>query len=422
LQPNEVITAGFLATSGGIVRYAATPSGVIDYIPLSNTLPSSVPNPFTANASTSLDRVLKYNLGFRIRTAPFKVACIGDSITAGVGASSTATNYVSQLGKLLGSSYTVINYGVSSRTMLKHGNYPYWEEDGLHSGKGSAFRDSQALLPDVVIIMLGTNDSKNNPAPGQVNNWQYKSEFEPNYIEMINVYRSLSSHPMIYVNTCPTVSGTGAFNITNPIVTGEVVPLVRDAAAATGAWVADVNAATAYVPLDFPDNVHPNDAGHLVLANTVYSRMTAPQTILSGDTFKIIGKYSGKPIEVAGSSTADGAGVDQSADVSATNQKWVLTALSGFNFKIVNANSGKALDVAGGSAASGASIVQSVFTGALSQQWILRDLGRGYYRLENQNSHCVLDVTGASLADGALLQQATSATNAEQQSFMLIKQ
>lgn len=46
----------------------------------------------------------------------------------------------------------VRNYGVSGRTLPKKGDYPYWKE--------AAYNQSRNWGPDVVIIRLGTNDSK----------------------------------------------------------------------------------------------------------------------------------------------------------------------------------------------------------------------------------------------------------------------
>jgi lysophospholipase L1-like esterase len=406
LAPGQVLTVGYLSSSGGVVQYGSG-SGTIDYVALGNTLPATVPNSFTANATTSLDRTLKYNVGFSVHTGPFNVACIGDSITAGVGSSNPSNDYPSQLQDLLGDDYIVTNYGVSSTTMLKNGDFPYWNT--------SAYTSSLAASPDIVIIMLGTNDSKPQ-------NWTYQSQFLSNYIDMINSYRALPSHPMIYVNTCPTVAGSGNYGITNPIVTGQVVPLVKQAAAATGAPVNDVNTGTAFIPLDFPDNVHPNDAGHLTIANVVFTGLTGSQVIALGHTYNIIGKYSGKPVEVAASSLASGANVDISSDTGSNTQKWILSALSGNYYKIVNVNSGQVADVTGGSNTSGATIIQNTYTGATSQQWQIVNLGLGYYNIVNRNSGCVFDVTGASSNDGTLLEQATSSSTADEQKFQLIDQ
>ena len=51
------------------------------------------------------------------------------------------------LQNLLGAAYEVRNFGVSSRTMLKRGDFPYW--------KDKAYQKALAFNPNVVVIDLG---------------------------------------------------------------------------------------------------------------------------------------------------------------------------------------------------------------------------------------------------------------------------
>src|SRR4051794_25029443 len=82
-----------------------------------------------------------------------KLACVGDSITFGAGIQDRDhDSYPAQLGRMLGEAWDVRNFGVSGATMLKKGDKPY--------DKQKAYRDALAFKPDVVVIMLGTNDSK----------------------------------------------------------------------------------------------------------------------------------------------------------------------------------------------------------------------------------------------------------------------
>src|SRR3989442_10639420 len=88
-----------------------------------------------------------------VRAAPVKIACIGDSITEGAGLSNPAVeSYPARLQRLLGTNAVVRNYGVSGRTLLKEGDFPYWKE--------TFFKQRHDWHPDIVIIQLGTNDSK----------------------------------------------------------------------------------------------------------------------------------------------------------------------------------------------------------------------------------------------------------------------
>src|SRR5579871_239964 len=96
---------------------------------------------------------------------PVKLACVGDSITAGVGAS-PGKSYPDQLQALLGPKWQVKNFGVSGRTLLRQGDYPWWKE--------SAYKDSHDFQPDAVVIMLGTNDTKPQ-------NWVHLDQFDQDY-------------------------------------------------------------------------------------------------------------------------------------------------------------------------------------------------------------------------------------------------
>lgn len=82
--------------------------------------------------------------------APVRVACVGDSITAGVGASK-GNAYPDQLGRMLGGKWAVMNFGVSGATLLNHGDKPYQKQ--------AAFKKALDSQPNVVIIKLGTNDT-----------------------------------------------------------------------------------------------------------------------------------------------------------------------------------------------------------------------------------------------------------------------
>lgn len=74
-------------------------------------------------------------------------------------------------------------------------------------------------------------------------------------------------------------------------------------------------------------------------------------------------------------------------------------------YVLVNRNSGKALDVAGASTADGAAVEQWSRHDGPNQQWQFVDSGDGYYRLKSKNSGKVLDVGGWSTADGGKVQQ-----------------
>jgi lysophospholipase L1-like esterase len=188
---------------------------------------------------------------------PIKLACVGDSITAGSGTTGK-NSYPAQLRRMLGRKWEVSNFGSSGRTLLNSGDVPY-------QTKGK-FKEALASKPDVVVIMLGTNDSKPQ-------NWKHKDQFAADLKDMVGRFQKLESKPRVFINTPPTVVGDGKFGI-NEAAVEEQLPIIEKVAGEMGATVIDVHAATVGKDALFPDHVHPNNAGAEVLAKTVYTALT----------------------------------------------------------------------------------------------------------------------------------------------------
>ena len=182
-----------------------------------------------------------------------KVACVGNSITEGPGRNHP-DSYPSQLQKILGKDYQVTNFGVSARTLLKKGDFPYWNEP--------QFEQVQAFAPDILILLLGTNDSKPQ-------NWAYKDSFLEDYVEMISaIKRHMPEQGKIFL-CLPVPVFDDNWGITEKVIVEEMTPLIREAAKRTGAVVIDL-----HLPLEphgrhFPDGVHPNKAGAKIMAQTL---------------------------------------------------------------------------------------------------------------------------------------------------------
>jgi parallel beta-helix repeat protein len=115
--------------------------------------------------------------------------------------------------------------------------------------------------------------------------------------------------------------------------------------------------------------------------------------------------HSNKCVEVAGSSTSDGAQIRQWSCGSGTNQQWQFVGLGVNNYRIVVRHSGKCLDVSGRSTADGARVHQWACHGGTNQQWTVVDTGGGRHEVRAVNSGKCLDVSGASTADGGQLIQ-----------------
>ncbi|HTI68528.1 MAG TPA: GDSL-type esterase/lipase family protein [Candidatus Limnocylindria bacterium] len=188
----------------------------------------------------------------QVHAAQMKVACVGDSITEGTFLSNPASeSYPGKLQQLLGTNYLVKNFGVSGRTLLKQGDFPYWKE--------AAFKQSHDFAPDIVTIMLGTNDSKPQ-------NWRYGTNFLTDYTGLIASYQELASHPRILLFTPCPVFGAGAYDIKPGVVATNILPLVRQLGLDLGLEIIDINGPMSGHKEWFPDTVHPNSKGTSILA------------------------------------------------------------------------------------------------------------------------------------------------------------
>ncbi|MFE0330981.1 alpha-L-fucosidase [Streptomyces sp. NPDC058960] len=134
-------------------------------------------------------------------------------------------------------------------------------------------------------------------------------------------------------------------------------------------------------------------------------------------TYRLVNRGSGKVMDVANASTADGAQVIQWPSTGGTNQQWNLMPNTDGSYRLVNVKSGKVLDSPGGSA-QGANLDQWTDTGSDNQWWkLVPSTTSGYYRLVNVRTGWCADVANASTADGAQVIQwpTTGGTNQDWQ-------
>ncbi len=205
------------------------------------------------------------------RQDAIRVACIGNSITDGHGIDmATAYGYPALLQKKLGNGYWVKNFGVSSRTMLNKGDYPYMNE--------MAWKDALAFKPDIVVIKLGTNDSKPH-------NWQYGNEFRQDLEQMITTLcpalvqpakkkgkKAKTAEPVkpqIYLCT-PIPAFKSTWEINDSVITNGIIPVQQDVARKYGLHVIDLHTLFSDgADLVLPDGIHPNGKGAERLATIV---------------------------------------------------------------------------------------------------------------------------------------------------------
>lgn len=185
-----------------------------------------------------------------------RVACIGNSITDGYGVDmATAYGYPAMLQKKLGEGYWVKNFGLSGRTMLNKGDMPYMNE--------VAWKDAQAFKPDVVVIKLGTNDSKGH-------NWKHGAEFKNDLEQMI---KALQPKPVIYLCT-PIKAEKPSWDISDSIIVNEIIPIQKAVAKKYGLKVIDLHTLfEGGEELMLPDGIHPNGKGAERMAQIIYEAL-----------------------------------------------------------------------------------------------------------------------------------------------------
>ena len=184
-----------------------------------------------------------------------KVACVGDSITWGFTIVNRAKySYPAVLQQLLGEGFEVRNFGHNDAAARFDAETPYVSK--------KAYRDSLAWEPDIVLLMLGTNDTK----PW---NWN-PGIFREDYLRLVQSYLSLPSHPRVVLIAPIRIFKLIPVTILNPDVLEEGIrPTIRDIAAQLHLQLVDL-----YDLFDSArlcrDGVHPQREGARLLAEALF--------------------------------------------------------------------------------------------------------------------------------------------------------
>ena len=254
-----------------------------------------------AAVTTALARIAAVRAPYK----PIIISCVGDSVTSNGAADHPNMTYPAQLQRLLGEKYFVINNGVSGTTMMAKGMCGYGPSDmpclalsRMPNCSGncayrntSRYRNATTCTPDIVTIMMGTNDAKGQNWNGVETNGLpvgAGTQFAADYRTMIAMFKALPSKPKVYVvlpppaiSQCPSTGIRGnasiclAYNISFDAVNVQYPVLQRMIANDAGAdgfidvWTAlgglniSVNATA--------DGIHPKDAALGVIAKTIAS-------------------------------------------------------------------------------------------------------------------------------------------------------
>jgi acyl-CoA thioesterase-1 len=186
------------------------------------------------------------------KPSEIRVACVGDSITAG-------TEYPVDLWNLLGANYTVGNFGIGGATVAVCTNASWVNM--------TAFEVAKDYQPDIVVIILGTNDADTDYN-------ETNQQFVADYVKLIGEFQALPSKPQVYI-TLPTPIFPNNGTISPEYFEANVLPSIREVATQTGLPLIDLYTPLLAHPEFFEDGIHPDYEGARLIASTVYSAISS---------------------------------------------------------------------------------------------------------------------------------------------------
>lgn len=191
-----------------------------------------------------------------------KIACVGNSITDGHGIDMrTMYSYPRLLQRKLGAGYEVRNFGVSARTMLNKGDHPYQNE--------MAWKDCLAWQPDVVVVKLGTNDSKDPHQP------YIATDYAKDMQQLIDSLRALPTNPRILLCT-PIPAFKQTWTINDSVITNQIIPIIKETAQRNNCEVIDLHTLYGHDESTMQsDGIHPNAKGISVMLEHIYAAVTS---------------------------------------------------------------------------------------------------------------------------------------------------
>ena len=190
-----------------------------------------------------------------------RVACIGDSLTWGFTlVDPWRESYPALLQELLGADFTVRNFGCNGASVRADSYTSYAET--------SAFRSSLTWEPDIVLMMLGSNDC----VPQE---WDPVA-FRRYYERIVASYRGLPSQPRIIL-IAPIrmfrVMGFTFMDLSPETLEQGVRPAIKAIAADHGLEFVDLRDVIPDSRYCY-DGVHPQAEGTRLVAEAIFERVT----------------------------------------------------------------------------------------------------------------------------------------------------
>ena len=187
-----------------------------------------------------------------------RIACVGDSITWGFTiVNRRKYSYPALLQQRLGAEYEVRTYGYNDASARFDADTPYI--------KKSVYQESLAWNPDVVLLMLGSNDTKKR-------NWDPEI-FRRDYKRIVESYLKLPSQPRVILIAPIQIfqpMHIPLLGLYTETMENGVRPAIREIAAEMGLELVDlVNLFTDSKYM--MDGVHPQREGARMLEEAIYS-------------------------------------------------------------------------------------------------------------------------------------------------------
>ncbi|MEF2683116.1 MAG: cyclically-permuted mutarotase family protein [Parabacteroides johnsonii] len=259
-------------------------------------------------------------LSATIQAQKIKVACVGNSVTYGHGIEDREKNsYPTQLQRMLGERYEVVNFGKSGATLLRRGHCPYNEQE--------EYKAALDFAADQVVIHLGLNDTDPRDWPN------YRDDFTKDYLALIDAFRQANPKCKIWICRLTPISHRHTrFKSGTRDWYWQIQQNIEDIATLANTGLIDLQAGLYDRPDLLPDALHPTAEGAGIIARTVCQALTGDygglQMPMTYSDNMVLQRE--KPLRIAGTAnagekvTVDIAGQKGEA-VTAPDGKWSVT-------------------------------------------------------------------------------------------------
>ena len=211
------------------------------------------------------------------------VACVGNSITEGYGIDWGVKKYPDHLQDLMQPGDSVANFGTSGKMFYKESGESYWVQGKI--------KEALAFPADIVVIELGTNDSK-------LFYFTYYNVtadmLKPSYEDLLDTFAHLPTNPEIYATLQP-YSNNVEWGIMDTSIVKYINPLIKETAIEKGVNIIDLHTLFKTPDWFLADSVHPNAKGAQELAKIVnkYITMAKPTLTQKPSTLQVNGTHYG---------------------------------------------------------------------------------------------------------------------------------